>query len=554
MLIHLSVNNVAIASQLEIEFQTGMTVITGETGAGKSIMLDALALALGDRADSGVVRFGTERADILAEFDISAIEAARSWLQDNDLLEGDQCILRRVITREGRSRGYINGRTVPLGALRELGNRLIDIHSQHAHQSLLKKSQQQRLLDEFAGAGELAREVRRLSGSHQYISEQLQQRLAGQGEQSARAQLLDYQVSELNELGLQEGELAALEREQEQLSCGEHTLQACQHAVALCSEGELNVASILSQALRSLDSIGARLPAIAEAQELLDSALIQAEEASRTLQHHIDSFELDPERLLFLEQRLSSIYDIARKHHVPAEQLVSLHETLQRELQAISGGDADIESLQREQQQLAEAWRAAAGKLSRKRQTAAARLQKQVEAQLQQLSMGSCEFRVALTPRPEAVELAAGGQEDVQFLVSTNPGQPPAPLAKIASGGELSRISLAIQVVTVKTSAIPTLVFDEVDVGIGGATAEVVGNLLRELGERGQVLCVTHQPQVAAKGQQHIVVNKQADKKSVATHLQRLNDDEKIAEIARMLGGIAITDQSLAHAREMLTH
>lgn len=554
MLIHLSVNNVAIANHLEMEFKPGMTVITGETGAGKSIMLDALGLALGDRADSGVVRHGCERAEIHAAFEISTIEDARRWLQDNDLLEGDECILRRVITREGRSRGYINGRPVTLSDLRELGGKLIDIHSQHAHQSLLKKSQQQRLLDEFAGCAELAQQVARISQRYQRVSEQLQQLQSGQHEMTARAQLLGYQVNELEELALQEGELEALELEQRQLASGEQTLQACQHAVALCSEGELNVVSILHQALRSLHSISAATPAINSASELLNSALIQTEEAERELQHHIDSFELDPERLLWVEQRLTSIYDIARKHHVGADELVALHQSLAEELQHISGGSDNIDALTREQQALVVEYSSAAGKLSKKRRSAANRLQQQIEAQLKLLSMGNCQFCIALHPRSDEDAVCSGGNEDVQFLVSTNPGQPAQALGKIASGGELSRISLAIQVITARTSAIPTLVFDEVDVGVGGATAEVVGNLLRELGGNGQVLCVTHQPQVASKGQQHIMVNKQVDKKSVSTRLQLLSDEEKIEEIARMLGGIAITDQSLAHAREMLTH
>jgi len=553
MLVHLSVNNFAIASQLEMEFHRGMTVITGETGAGKSIMLDALALALGDRTDASIVRSGAERADIHATFDLSTIDDAKLWLEQRDLLDGDECLLRRVITREGRSRGYINGRPAPLQDLKALGEMLIDIHSQHAHQSLLKNDSQRRLLDNFAGLGDATAQLKILSQQYQQSQQRLDALESNRSEQTARAQLLGYQVDELNTLGLQATELEQLENEQKQLANGEQILQASQHAIALCSEGELNVVTILNQALRSLTEIPAKNAQLDEAEQLLSSALIQTEEANSELQRHIDNFELDPERLHGVETRLSSIYEIARKHHIHPRQLPVLHHDLQQELLSIAGSDEEIESLQLQQESLSKEHQQLALKLSKKRKTAATKLQKQVEKQLQQLAMGNCQFCIALTPRDQQ-QPHPHGNEEIRFLVSTNPGQEPQALAKIASGGELSRISLAIQVITAKTSAIPTLVFDEVDVGIGGATAEVVGNLLQELGERGQVLCVTHQPQVAAKGQQHLFVSKTASKKSVSTQLQRLEEMDKIEEIARMLGGIAITDQSRAHAREMLSH
>ncbi len=553
MLVHLSVNNFAIASHLEMEFNQGMTVITGETGAGKSIMLDALGLALGDRADAAIVRAGAERADIHATFDISTINEAKQWLTQRDLLDSDECLLRRVVTREGRSRGYINGRPAPLQDLKALGEMLIDIHSQHAHQSLLKKEPQRRLLDEFAGLSETSASLKALAQQYQHNEQRLSTLMSNRSEQTARAQLLGYQVDELNLLGLQDGELETLEQEQKQLANGEQTLQASQHAIALCSEGELNVVAILNQALRSLADIPAKSEQLQEAEQLLSSALIQTEEANSELQRHIDSFELDPERLHSVENRLSSIYDIARKHHIHPNQLTELQQNLQAELNSIAGSDEEIDALQQQLKSLSGEYQQLAGKLSKKRKTAAGKLQKLVEKQLQQLAMSNCQFCIALTPRDNQ-QYHPHGNEEISFLVSTNPGQAPQALAKIASGGELSRISLAIQVITAKTSAIPTLVFDEVDVGIGGATAEVVGNLLQELGGRGQVLCVTHQPQVAAKGDQHLFVSKTASKKSVSTQLQRLEDNDKIEEIARMLGGIAITDQSRAHAEEMLSH
>ena len=553
MLVHLSVNNFAIASQLEMEFHRGMTVITGETGAGKSIMLDALGLALGDRTDASIIRTGEERADILASFDISTIRDAKRWLSEHDLLDGDDCLLRRVITREGRSRAYINGRPAPLQDLKALGNMLIDIHSQHAHQSLLKKEQQRRLLDEFAGLSDSLSALKTIALQYQQIEQRLNTLQLNRSEHTARAQLLGYQVDELDSLELLEGELEKLELEQKQLANGEQILQATQHAVALCTEGELNVVTILNQALRSLADIPTKSPQLEGAEQLLNSALIQTEEACSELQQHIDSFELDPERLHIVENRLSSIYEIARKHHLNPSQLPDFHQQLQRELSSIAGSDEEIDTLQLELETLNQDYQQRADKLSKKRKSAAGKLQKLVEKQLKQLAMANCNFSIELSRR-EQQQPHPGGHEEINFLVSTNPGQPPQPLAKTASGGELSRISLAIQVITAKTSAIPTLVFDEVDVGIGGATAEVVGNLLQELGERGQVLCVTHQAQVASKGHQHLFVSKATSKNSVSTRLQQLDDGDKIEEIARMLGGIAITDQTLAHAKEMLSH
>ena len=553
MLVHLSVNNFTIASQLEMEFSPGMTVITGETGAGKSIMLDALGLALGDRSDASIIRNGEERADILASFDVSTIHDAKQWLRQHDLLDDNECLLRRVITREGRSRAYINGRPAPLQDLKALGDMLIDIHSQHAHQSLLKKEHQRRLLDEFAGLGETVSALKSVAQQCQQQEHRLSTLKSSRSEHTARAQLLGYQVDELDSLDLIEGELEKLELEQKQLANGEQILQASQHAVALCTEGELNVVTILNQALRSLADIPSKNTQLETAAQLLNSALIQTEEANSELQQHIDSFELDPERLHDVENRLSSIYEIARKHHLNPSQLTEFHQQLQDELKSLIGSDEEIDQLQQQLESLSSEYQQRADKLSKKRKTAAAKLQKQVEKQLKQLAMANCSFSIDLKQR-DSQQPHLSGNEDICFLVSTNPGQDPQPLAKTASGGELSRISLAIQVTTAKTSAIPTLVFDEVDVGIGGATAEVVGNLLQELGKRGQVLCVTHQAQVASKGQQHLFASKTAAKNSVSTQLKELNESDKIAEIARMLGGIAITDQTLAHAREMLSH
>jgi DNA repair protein RecN (Recombination protein N) len=552
MLVHLSIDNYAIADHVEAEFGAGMTVVTGETGAGKSILLDALGLALGDRADANVVRSGAERAEIHASFDIANIPAARTWLEDRDLLAGDECLLRRSITREGRSRGTVNGQPATLQDLKALGELLIDIHSQHEHQSLLKKNHQRVLVDAFAGALDLAAEVRQLATQHHTIAVRLSQLTEHRDEQNARVQLLSYQVEELDQLNLHDNELEQLELEQRQLANGEQIQRNSQTALGLCREGEINVISILHQALKSLEELEAKQPALIEAEQMLNSALIQVEEASRELQHHVDSFELDPARLLEVETRLSTIYEIARKHRIGPKQLPTLHADLRAELARMTGGDESIEKLQTDLHNARENYRSAAATLGKRRQQAATKLQKQVEKQLQALAMSGCKFSVSVTMRSDE-QPHAHGTEEIEFLISTNPGSPAQPLHRIASGGELSRISLAIQVVTAQTSAIPTLVFDEVDVGIGGATAEVVGNLLRELGSRGQVLCVTHQPQVASKGHHHFVVEKVTAKNSTRASLLPLSDVNKIEEIARMLGGISITDQSRAHAKEMLS-
>ncbi len=552
MLTHLSIHNVAIADHLEIELDAGMTVVTGETGAGKSIMLDALGLALGDRADAGMVRQGAPRADILASFDLGRIEGARQWLEERELASGDECVLRRVINADGRSRGFINGRPATLQDLRALGEFLVDIHGQHAHQSLLRRSHQRDLLDAFAGQQALAAELRQRAREYQQRREQLASLESGHGEQLARAQLLSYQVGELDQLDLSEDELARLEQEQQQLANGEAILQHSQHALALCSEGEINVSNILQQALRSLEAIDAPHAALAEATEMLGNALIQVDEAARTLSRHVDDFELDPERLVQVEQRLGAIYDIARKHRISPADLPRLHRELQTELAGISGGDATLERLRGDIRTLQVEYDRLAAALGKARARAATALRKAVEQQLKALAMGNCRFEVALTPREDTSPHPAG-REQVEFLISTNPGSPPQALSRVASGGELSRISLAIQVIAARNSAIPTLVFDEVDVGISGATAEVVGNLLQELGERGQVLCVTHQPQVASKGHQHLRVSKSSDARSVRTTVSNLEADDRIEELARMLGGLAITEQTRAHAREMVT-
>ncbi|RLA45071.1 MAG: DNA repair protein RecN [Gammaproteobacteria bacterium] len=547
MLTHISISNYTIVSTLEMEFTGGMTVITGETGAGKSIMLDGLGLCLGDRADPKAVRHGCDRAEIVASFDVSAIPPALAWLQSRDLYTGDECLLRRVITTEGRSRAYINGSASTLQDCAELGEMLIDIHSQHAHQSLLRKTIQRQLLDAYADHLPLARQLEQSASDWLRCKRELELLTSTRDEQTARGQLLAYQVQELDELDLQQDELAALEQEQKLLANAEHILQGAHTALELCETQE----SGTRQALQLISGDAHITEAAANARDLLDCAAIQLCEARGEIQHYIDHVEIDPPRLDEVQHRLENIYDVARKHRVLPEEIGALHQGLKGELQGLADGGQRIAQLEQDMSNLAGDYTAAAARLGKQRHSAATRLVKNASEILATLAMEQCQLEVALSPRESGDPHPHGG-ENVEFLVSTNPGTPSQALGKIASGGELSRISLAIQVVTASTGTVPSMVFDEVDVGIGGAVAEVVGKLLRTLSKRAQVVCVTHLPQVAAQGHQHLQVTKVSDETSVEISLSKLQDEGKVQEIARMLGGVKITEQTLAHAREML--
>jgi DNA repair protein RecN (Recombination protein N) len=552
MLTQLAVQNYSLVENLNLEFSAGMTVITGETGAGKSVMLNALGLALGERADGKTVRKGATRADIQACFDTREIPAAENWLEARDLQEGGECILRRVITGEGRSRAWINGRPVPLQDIKSLGGLLIDIHNQHAHQSLLNKNSHLNLLDSFAGHDRQVEKVRACHQRWKDVSLRLEELTSNRAQASARQQLLSYQIQELDNLAVAEGEVEALEASQKTLANAEHYLQSGRSALELCRDNETgNALSLVGQAIRQLGDLPGTDRRLSESLQLLGSAKIQLEEAGHELQAWLDDFDVDPEKLTEVENRLSTVYEVARKHQVAPEQLHATHQDLAGELGSLCNTDTELEALQQELTLLESEYQQESEKLSRSRRKAAKKLVSETQKQLQALGMDHCQLECCFNDgKPGAP--ASQGMDQLEFLISTNPGLAPGPLNKVASGGELSRISLAIQVVTAATSATPSLVFDEVDVGVGGATAEVIGNLLQQLGKQTQVLCVTHLPQVAAKGHHHINVRKQASKESSSTHLEVLSEEQKIEEIARMLGGIAITDKSKAHAREML--
>lgn len=552
MLTQLTVSNYAIAERVELQFNNGMTALTGETGAGKSIVLDALGLAMGGRADAGAVRYGAKRADITATFDVAGIPDARQWLQSRELDDDNECILRRVISKDGRSRAYINGQPCPLAHLKELGGALMDIHSQHQHQSLLRKETHRKLVDEFAGAENLASQTREAWKAWNEVRTRLVERQQNAEESEARLQLLRYQVEELDRLALEAGEQERLEKEQDHLSQADAILHNSHQAALLCTEDETSAAGLVRQALQQLEQLPVEVPALADTLQMLNEAQIQISEAGDNLRHFVDDYEADPARLHDVEERLSTIYQMARKHRISPEGLPEFHQRLSTELAELDGGEGSLEQLEAELQSLHESFNTLASQLSKARARAATELDQRIASELAQLSMPSVQFVTHLKCNDKS-EPAPHGQEEIEFLVSANPGQPARPLAKVASGGELSRISLAIQVVVAQTSTTPTLIFDEVDVGIGGGTAEVVGKLLRSLGSNGQVICVTHLPQVAAQCHQHLFVSKFTQEDATFSKIESLDDRGRISEVARMLGGVDMTEHTLAHATEMFS-
>ena len=555
MLQHLSIKNYATVDSLEIEFEAGMSVITGETGAGKSIILGALGLSLGDRADKTVIRTGASKVDISAEFDTSGISAASDWLLEHELdndSDSGVCILRRVINSDGRSRAFINGASVTLGNLKTLGEMLLDIHSQHEHQSLLRKATHQRLLDDYAVEarllGNLQSTYKQWLQNHRQLTELREQ----SQENSAESQLLAYQLSELEELEIGDDEVAELESEFKSLSNADDIRSNVNSALQACREDdEANAASQIHHALTALREIADGQEAIASIIELLENAAIQLDEAVNELRIFDDRFQADPERLAAVNERLTLLHTVARKHKINAAQLPELVAELGEQLSRFENSDAELEQLAENDRLLREQFVQLARDVSKQRQKGASKLAAAVNEQLHQLGMPHAEMSVALQAHDDD-KPSAQGLESVEFLVSTNPGQAPAALSKIASGGELSRISLAIQVITAQTSQVPSLVFDEVDVGIGGGVAKVVGELLRALGARTQILCVTHQAQVAGQAHHHFFVSKQSKGKSTVTQITALNPEEVVKEVARMLGGEDYSAESLAHAEQMV--
>lgn len=551
MLAQLTISNFAIVRELEIDFHHGMTAITGETGAGKSIAIDALGLCLGGRAEADMVRQGASRADLCARFSLKDTPAAQRWLEENQLEEGRECLLRRVISSDGRSRGFINGTAVPLSQLRDLGQLLIQIHGQHAHQLLLKPEHQKNLLDGYAGEHALtAKMAERYHSWHQSCRDLAQHQQLAQ-ERTARAELLQYQLKELNEFSPVAGEFEQIDEEYKRLANSGQLLSIGQQALDILADGENeNLQSQLYTARQLMSELAGLDSKLSGVLDMLEEAAIQISEASDELRHYCERLDLDPNRLYELEQRISRQIALARKHHISPEELPAFHQKLLEEQQLLddqaSSQDELMAAVAHHHQQAL----FVAVELHKRRTHFAAELCQLVTESMHSLSMPHGKLAIDLEFNEN--HLTAEGADRIDFRVSTNPGQPLQPLAKVASGGELSRIALAIQVITARKMETPALIFDEVDVGISGPTAAVVGKLLRQLGESTQVMCVTHLPQVAGCGHHHFFVSKETDGEMTETHMQPLDKRARLQELARLLGGSEVTRNTLANAKELL--
>ena len=552
MLQHLYIRDFAIIHKLELSCNSGLTVLTGETGAGKSIVVDALELALGGRAESGVIRLGCTRAEISASFDLKPSQDAARWLVAHEFFDDGECVVRRVVEIDKPSKAFINSRPVPVQTLRELGEYLVDIHGQHEHQSLLKRDGQRQFLDDYAGIGEA---LIKLAGHYEEIT-RLRERLDTLKHQTAdreaRIELLRYHIQELRSLEMKPDEFPQLEEEHARLANGAEILQGAQEVVHSLYDDENATSQLLARSIGRLESLCRYDGKLGEIAALLSEASIQIDEAANRLHYYLDGLDLDPQRLQWLDDRLASAHELGRKHTVRPEELPPLLERLVVELNDIEDFDTNLSQLEERINVESRFYRAIAAEVSAQRADASKKLSADVTARMQELGMIGGKFEIAITQLPPG-EISVHGLERIEFLVSANPGQPVKSLTKVASGGELSRISLALQVVLASLGRIPTLIFDEVDVGVGGRVAEIVGQLLRTLGENRQVFCITHLAQVAALGHQHFQVNKLSRKDSTRVEVQALMETNRIKEIARMIGGVEISKQTLAHAEDMLT-
>lgn len=558
MLKFLGIRDFVIVDRMELDFAPGFTVLTGETGAGKSILIDALSLVLGERADASVVRHGCDRAEIDAEFDVSRLPEVSGWLGENgfeDQQEGiDGCLVRRLVDSNGRSRSFINGRSATLQQLRAVGEKLVDIQGQHAHQSLLHNEAQRELLDSYSGSQQLAQEVKEAYRNWQAA---VQRRASWERNAAAFLQereQLEWQVNELSSLNFSAEEWQALQAEHGRLSNAAGLLEAAEAGLEALSEAEVAALPQLNSTISRLHHLLDCDSSLEAILELLEPAQIQLQEAVYELARYQQRLDLDPQRLLQVEERLAAIHSAARKLRVVPEELSALLETFSRRLDEL-GDQGDGETLAKEEAAARDGYLRLAKKLSDERAKAAAALGQQVTAAMQTLAMAGGAFAVALTPSASPEQGSAHGLENVEFQVSAHKGLPVRPLAKVASGGELSRIGLAIHVVTSRLGSTPTLIFDEVDAGIGGRVAEIVGSLLKKLGRERQVLCITHLAQVASAGDQQWQVAKSADSATdgkVSSRIAVLGTQERVEEIARMLGGSKITDTTRKHAAELL--
>ena len=552
MLRRIEIRNLAVIDHIDLTLGTGFCVLTGETGAGKSILIDALGLALGDRAEGSAVRHGAERAEITAEFDIGGQAGPNAWLKERDMDEGGACVVRRVISADRGSRAYINGRPATAQDLREIGEQLVEIHGQHEHQSLLRRDEQRGLLDQFANHSGLQTQLADIYRRWRKQQDELQRLDQLAGAKDNRLELLRYQVEELASLNLQPGEPEALNSEFRRQSHVERLLQECQRILELTYEGdEVSAYALIGEASKLLHPLLDLDNQLTPIQDLLENAAIQLREATDHLRRHLDSLEIDPERLRWLEQRLDATHELSRKHRVPLDQLPDQLARLQTELIELNQASERRLAATADLAVLEQQYRQAATQLSTARTAAARPLGNQITEVAKTLGMPHALIQIQTRFDPEQA-FAPHGQDQVEFLIATNPGQPLQPLTKVASGGELSRVSLAIRVIAAGQNDAQSMVFDEVDTGVGGAIAEMIGRRLARLAQNRQVLCVTHLPQVAAYAHCHFQVRKDTDGQSTRTVIAPLSETHQVEELARMLGGMEITARTREHAQEMI--
>ncbi len=553
MLTQIDISQLATIQKLHLEIEIGTTVITGETGAGKSILIDAIELALGSRATGDMVRTGEEKADINLSFDLSKLIEAKSWLERHDLnVESNECIIRRTIHKDGRSRSYINGTPSTLQLLRSLSDLLINIHGQHEHQALFKQDTQRDMLDKYAGNNLLIRQVSLLSQQWHTLSNKISALLKSHKESDSRSEFLKFQLLELEELQLQQNEFQNLDIEHKQLANSEELLHNLNLALHNISDDENhNAISRLNHSVDAIETLQSVNPKIQTWVDNLKSCIIQLSDTESELRHFLENFEIDPERLKWVEERIGTLFDMARKHKVAPDELFALQEKFAAELTAIDTSEERLNELHKNLQIVENDYLTSATKLSTSRKKAAKKLTQEITQVIHELALPHGQFHVNFFTT-DIAPYSPHGLEKIIFEIAMNIGQPLQALAKVASGGELSRISLAIHMATAEQHTIPSLIFDEVDVGISGSTAEIVGKLLRRLGHTHQLLCITHLPQVAAQGQQHLLVEKHHEKHATYTNVRKLNAEEKVKELARLLGGIQITQKTIEHAREML--
>ena len=553
MLTQLTINNFAIVRHLNLELSEGMSVITGETGAGKSIAIDALGLCLGYRSESSMIRNGADKADITATFQMQPNSPAYLWLKEHELLDEEnshECILRRMINLEGRSKAFVNNRPLPISQLRELGQYLIHLNGQHAPQLLLKSEYQLELVDNYAGIHNLLGKMQEQYNKWRKLHQQVKNFRQQCKENEARKQLLQYQVDELDEFDIKEGEFEEMEETHTRLSNSEELIEMSQSVLDLLSDDNSNADSLIYNAIRYLEDLVDVDVNYQSSLDMLNEALIQVQEASSEVRALADSIEQDPELLAELDERISRAMSLAKKHYVSPHELWQHHSVLQDELQKLVDFEDNEDQLIADEKKAYRECVALAEQIYQERVSAAQKLAEQVTSQIKALSMENSEFYIDI--QHDVKKLTPNGADFVEFNLRSNLGQNAQPLAKIASGGELSRISLAVQVLTANKLSTPTIIFDEVDVGISGIAATTVGRLLRQLGNKCQVLCVTHLPQVASHGHQHFNVQKYVKDNQTETQMSLLSERERVNALARLLGGSKITDAVLANAQEML--